>query len=267
MPEVPFAEKVQQSYDSGLAAARRGDLLEAELGLREAADLLGSVQLSDSHDLEVYFAVLSSLANVLSDMEAGPEQEPYRMLAVQTAKQLYDIDPAEHGQMFAEAIVSLAQLYRGPMCYVLPYYEAPDGQARYITNLAEMARVRRERIATSKEWPLPWVPTPHWHLKGEWILTQCADLARRERSADPSTWDSILAFALNLLGEAYIRGERPSAAIPPLTEAQAIYRRLAITDAGEREMLADTTSLLDEAMYPRPAGWVLGEDLQLRDAR
>ncbi|GAB3411359.1 hypothetical protein GCM10027515_32810 [Schumannella luteola] len=260
--------RISDAANAGVEAADQGDLLAAEVFMRESVSLFTDVELNNQQDVFAYFTCLKNLGDVLADMSATPESEPFRVSAVEATRALFEADPVAHAEHHVKSLLALAKVYRGPICYVIPAHESDDYRPRIIRNLDQMAAVRRQRILNHDEWPLAWIPAPHWHLKSERVLEEAIRTTRTLR-ATSSDWTPYLALALNLLGEANILGERHGAALAPLNEAEDLYIELVSHGASSDalDMLADTRKLLATARNPTPAFVVFDENFSLRPGR
>lgn len=191
---------------------------------------------------------LYGLGITLLSMGADPEAEDPLLEAVEVYRKVALNNPGEAEPALAEALVSLAKVYRGARYYV-------DFGQPLMTDRHSMREYRRNKIA-SGTWGGARVQLvdPEWAGDAEGPLLEAIPLTRRLARAQREQFESMLALALNLLGETYVNTGRTAAAVSPLREAEALYRGLVRDDPSRfQPMLTDTLDLLGQATQENAA--------------
>lgn len=226
----------------GARSLDRGEYSDAEVWFEDAMEIAqGWVGATSSPDaLWAYGVSLMDLSRALHLMGAEPESEDLLREACTAFRIVARVD-AEHAESaLADALVSLAKVYRGSQTYV-------DFNRPPMLGVESMRQFRLEKLAAGT-WsgPMAAFASPEWNARGEAPLQEAIPLLRRLVRADRTRFEPMLALSLNLLGELYLTLDRPTEAEAPLREAAAMLRGLADRDPGFESLLADTLQQLSK---------------------
>lgn len=229
----------EHKFDEGMAAYHEGQFDHSEDSFRDA--LIISNRLVQQYPVvDAFLAYAQScawLGDTLVNLGANPEAEPMFRQSVDVLRELADVGPA-YEELFAFNLLKLAKVYRGIEEYV-------DFNGPAMTDVQSMCLYRWKRMEAGT-WRSPVVGfvSAEWQMKAEAPLLELISLLRRLVHSGGYTFESILALALNLLGETYIRGDRKSEAVAPLRESAEMYRSLVRKNPSRFQYLLDDTHQL-----------------------
>lgn len=236
-----LAQDLQILTFRGQYALEKNRLAEAEEIFEQAIEL-ASFAATEGPSVDTFYALATSLFNlatVLERLGANPETVPLLESSAHLYRQAVDAGLRDAEVPLALVLMQLAQAYRGLAVYI-------DFGRPPMTRLEEMREYRLELMARG-EWrgPRAGLVVPDVQAKSEAPLTEVIPILRRLVRGDRDSFESILALALNLLGETYLDTGREREAEAPLRESEAMYRRLVLINPDKFEsLLTDTLSLL-----------------------
>jgi|GEM_PF-5101531 tetratricopeptide (TPR) repeat protein len=169
---------------------------------------------------------LAQLGRTLLMMGANPEAEEPLEEAVDLLRRFGKFNAASSDLDLIDALVLLAEVYRGSQFYV------PRGGFSPLTTVSEMRAYRRVCVANGS-----WSGTmmsfisEGWPARAEAPLREAVSLASRLARYGDNTWQEKLANALYVLGSTLVALDRTTEAAAPLREAEALFSSLAQHDS------------------------------------